>query len=150
MLGQVTSLAESREAARHGQMLKAAELAIQSDAMSVERRLCLESMHASGNQKFDAVAAAVVIGDDAQPKLEVAAIDPQSKFEWISIAVDALLHGWREAESIELDETRTVTITEIEGLAFPATIDGETISMPSGTTIRLERHAANVLRARPG
>jgi len=68
----------------------------------------------------------------------------------VTIAVDALMHGWREAESIDMDETRTVIITDIEGREFPATIDGETLSMPSGTTIRLKRHAANVLRARPG
>lgn len=150
MMGQVTTLAESREAARHGQIIKAAELAVQSGAMNIERRLRLEAVHAQGNQKLDAVAAAVVIGDGPVPKLEVAAIDPRSTLDWVTIAVDALMHGWREAESIEMDETRTVTITDIEGLAFPATIDGETVTMPSGTTISLKRHAANVLRARPG
>jgi diacylglycerol kinase family enzyme len=150
MMGQVTTLAESREAARHGQIIKAAELAVQSGAMNLERRLRLEAVHADGNQKLDAVAAAVVIGDGPVPKLEVAAIEPRSTLDWVTIAVDALVHGWREAESIEMDETRTVTITDIEGLEFPATIDGETVTMPSGTTISLKRHAANVLRARPG
>ena len=65
MMGQVTALAESREAARHGQLLKAAQLAINSDALTLDRRLRLESVHASGNQTFDAVAAAVVIGGAA-------------------------------------------------------------------------------------
>tara|TARA_R110000787_G_scaffold22424_6_gene65172 strand:- start:6389 stop:7435 length:1047 start_codon:yes stop_codon:yes gene_type:complete len=148
MMGQVTTLAESREAARNGQLLKAAEIAVQSDAMNIERRLRLESMHSGGKQTFDAVAAAVVIGDGDVPRLEVAAIEPRSTFDWMAIAVDALLNGWRDADSIDMDETRSVRVTDIEGQDFPATIDGETVAMPSGTVISLKRHAANVLRAR--
>ena len=149
MMGQVTALAESREAARHGQLLKAAQLAVSSDALTLDRRLRLESVHASGNQTFDAVAAAVVIGGGPAPRLDVAAVDPQSTFDWMAIAVDALANGWREADSIEIDETRTVLITDVDGEEFAATIDGETLTMPSGTIISLKRHAANVLRARP-
>ncbi len=67
----------------------------------------------------------------------------------MAIAVDALANGWRDADSIEIDETRTVLITDIDGQEFAATIDGETVTMPSGTVISLKRHAANVLRARP-
>ncbi len=149
MMGQVTALAESREAARHGQLLKAAQLAVNSDALTLDRRLRLESVHASGNQTFDAVAAAVVIGGGSAPRLEVAAIHPQSALDWMAIAVDALANGWRDADSIEIDETRTVLITDFDGQEFAATIDGETVTMPSGTIISLKRHAANVLRARP-
>jgi len=148
MMGQVTALAESREAARHGQLLKAAQLAVNSDPLALDRRLRLESVHASGNQTFDAVAAAVVIGGGSVPRLDVAAVDPQSTFDWMAIAVDALANGWRDADSIEIDETRTVLITDIDGQEFAATIDGETVTMQSGTVISLKRHAANVLRAR--
>ncbi|MEQ9653783.1 diacylglycerol kinase family protein [Hyphomonas sp.] len=148
MMGQVTLLAESREAVRQGHLFKAAEVAVQSDAMSVERRLRLESRHASGNQTFDAVAAAVVIGDGDVPRLEVAAIEPSSAYDWMAIAFDALMNGWRDAESIDMDETRNVLITDIDGREFSATIDGESVIMPSGTVISLKRHAANVLRAR--
>jgi diacylglycerol kinase family enzyme len=148
MMGQVTTLAKSREAARHGQLLKAAEIAVQSDAMNLNRRLRIESQHASGNQTFDAVAAAVVIGSGEVARLEVAAIEPRSTFDWMAIAFDALLNGWRDAELIYVDETRIVVITDIEGQDFSATIDGETVTMASGTVISLKRHAANVLRAR--
>lgn len=149
MMGQMTALAESREAARHGQLLEAAQLAINSDALTLDRRLRLESVHASGNQTFDAVAAAVVIGGGSAPRLKVAAIHPQTTFDWMAIAVDALANGWRDADSIEIDETKTVLITDVDGIEFAATVDGETVTMQSGTIISLKRHAANVLRARP-
>lgn len=149
MMGQVTALAESREAARRGQLLEAARLAVNSDALALDRRLRLESVHASGNQTFYAVAAAVVIGGGSTPRLEVAAIQPQSAFEWMAIAMDAMANGWRDVDSIEIDETKTVSIADIDGIEFAATIDGEIVTMPSGTIISLKRHAANVLRARP-
>ncbi|KCZ93909.1 diacylglycerol/lipid kinase family protein [Hyphomonas johnsonii] len=149
MVGKVTNLAAPREAARRGELLKAAEMAVQADAMSVERRLTLLASHGEWRQAFNAVAAAIVVGAGQEPKLEVAAIDPNSTLDWLAIAFDALIHGWREAESIDLDETRTVQITDVEGLVVPATIDGEVLELPSGATVTLKRHAANVLRARP-
>jgi diacylglycerol kinase family enzyme len=148
MMGQVTILAESREEVRQGRLLKAAEMAVQSDAMSLERRLRLESHHTSGSQTFEAVAAAVVVGDGDVARLEVAAIEPRSTYDWMAIAFDALRNGWRDADSIDMDETRNVLITDIEGREFSATIDGESVIMPSGTVVSLKRHAANVLRAR--
>lgn len=150
MMGQVTMLAESREAVRHGCLMKAAEMIMQSDAMSLDRRLRLESYHASGNQSLDAVAAAVVIGDGDVPRLEIAAVEPRSTYDWMAIAFDALMNGWRDAASIEVDETRNVQITDIDGHELPVTIDGEATVIPSGTVISLKRHAANVLRARGG
>ncbi|MCA8892880.1 MAG: NAD(+)/NADH kinase [Hyphomonas sp.] len=152
LFGRLTGLAETREAVRKGELVNAAQALVEGEVLDVETRLRLSWTKLSGRpgkteQTISAVAAAVALNSSPVPAFEVAAIDPNNTMGLVSTALDAMVHGWKEAGPVEHDVSETVTVHELEGGDIPATLDGEQVSFTSPVHIQLVEEAARVLCA---
>lgn len=150
LFGRMTALAGSREAVRKGDLLDAAQTLMEGGVLDVETRLRVTSRHRSGEQLINAVAAAVVVSGSDVPALEMAAIDPESTLDLLGTAIDAMIHGWKNAEPVERDISRSITIHDLSNSRIPATLDGEQVSFKTPVRIRMIDDAARVLRAGAG
>nr|WP_321510003.1 diacylglycerol kinase family protein [uncultured Hyphomonas sp.] len=152
LFGRLTGLAETREAVRKGELINAAQALADGEVLDVETRLRLSwtKMSDKTEQTISAVAAAVALKSSGTPALEVAAIDPDSTMDLVSTALDAMVHGWKEAGPVEHDVTETVTVHELERGDIPATLDGEQVTFTSPVRIQLVKQAARVLCAETG
>jgi diacylglycerol kinase family enzyme len=155
LFGRLTALAETREAVRKGELLDAAQALVEGEVLDVETRLRLswkalpDHLH-TGEHLLSAVAAAVALTKDGPPAFEVAAIDPDSTLDLMSTALDAMIHGWKQADPVEYGVSRSVTVHELGDAAIPATLDGEQVSFAGPVHIRMIEQAARVLYAEPG
>ena len=155
LFGRLTGLAETREAVRKGELINAAQALVEGEVLDVETRLRLcwaKQCETPGKaeQAISAVAAAVALKSGPSPAFEVAAIDPASTMDLISTALDAMVHGWKDAGPVEHDVSETVTVHELEDAAIPATLDGEQVTFTSPVKVRLVKEAAKVLCAGAG
>jgi len=150
LFGRLTAFAESREAMRQGALLEAAQAVIGNQVLDVKTRLRITSRHKSGEKLTSAVAAAIVVSDEEVPALEVAAVDPESTFELLATAVDAMMHGWRDAEPVERDISRSITIHDLGDGKIPATLDGERVMFDTPVEVKMLDNAARILRAGAG
>ena len=155
LFGRLTGLAETREAVRKGELRDAAQALVEGDVLDVETRLRLSwaTRHGSPNaseQTISAVAAAVALRSGPSPAFEVAAIDPGSTLELFATAIDAMIHGWKDAEPVEHDLSDSVVVHDLEGSEIPATLDGEQVSFTSPVRIELVAQAAQVLCVETG
>nr|WP_321440290.1 diacylglycerol kinase family protein [uncultured Hyphomonas sp.] len=149
LFGRLTGLAESREAVRKGELINAAQALADGEVLDVETRLRLSwtKMSDKTEQTISAVAAAVAVKSSGAPALEVAAIDPDSTMDLVSTALDAMVHGWKDAGPVEHDVSEMVSVHELEGGDIPATLDGEQVTFTSPVRIQLVKQAARVLCA---
>jgi diacylglycerol kinase family enzyme len=152
LFGRLTGLAETREAVRKGELLEAAHALVEGEILDVETRLRLswEKKRASSGmsqQTISAVAAAVALNSGHIPRFEVASIDPDSTLDLLSTALDAVVHGWKEADPVEHDISEAVTVHDLNGADIPATLDGERVTFTSPVRIRLVKEAARVICA---
>ena len=150
LFGRLTGLAETREAVRKGELRNAAQALVEGEVLDVETRLRLSWAKSragapSSGQTISAVAAAVALTSGAPPKFEVAAIDPNSTMELFSTALDAMVHGWKDAEPVLHDVSEAVSVHDLGGADIPATLDGEQVSFSSPVRIELVEQAARVL-----
>ncbi|KCZ48575.1 MULTISPECIES: diacylglycerol kinase family protein [unclassified Hyphomonas] len=152
LLGRLTGLAETREAVRKGELRDAAQALVEGNVLDIETRLRLawktrDGQSGLSEQTISAVAAAVAITSGPSPAFEVAAIDPGSTMELFSTALDAMIHGWKDAGPVQHDVTNSVTVHDLGGAEIPATLDGEQVSFTSPVHVELIGQAARVLCA---
>ncbi len=152
LFGRLTGLAETREAVRKGDLRDAAQALVEGDVLDVETRLRLSWARQDGRpdlseQAINAVAAAVALTSGPSPAFEVAAIDPNSTMELFSTALDAMIHGWKDAGPVQHDVSDTVAVHDLSGADIPATLDGEQVTFSSPVRIHLIKEAARVLCA---
>ena len=150
LFGRLTAFAETREAVRQGDILEAAQAMIDSHVLDVKTRLRITSRHREGEQLTNAVAAAIVVSGGQTPALEVAAIDPDSTFELLTTAIDAMVHGWRDAGPVERDIARSITVHDLTDSRIPATLDGERVVFETPVEVKMLDAAARILRAGAG
>jgi len=150
LFGRLTAIAESREAVRQGALLEAAQAVIGNQVLDVKTRLRIASRHTSGEKLTSAVAAAIVVSAEEMPALEIATVDPESTFELLATAVDAMVHGWRDAEPVERHISRSIMIHDLSDGQIPATLDGERVLFNSPVEVKLMDEAARILRAGAG
>jgi len=149
MVGRLTILSESRELLRKGAILEAITAAAKNAAFDIETRLQLRSHVGSRIISTDAVAGAIVLAGEKRPRFDVAAIDPASQLDLVSVGFQSLLNGWRDAEDVSIETASAVTVEDIHDDPIPATLDGEPCELPATCEIRLIPVAAQVLRAKP-
>jgi len=149
MAGRITSLSESRELVRKGAILEAIGAAAKNEVFDMETRLDFRSRVGARTVKTLATAGAVVLAGERRPRFDVAGIDPGSQLELVSVGVQSLLKGWRDAEDVTVEVATTVTLEDVHGEPIPATIDGEPIELPAICEFRLVPNSARVLRAKP-
>lgn len=152
LFGRLTGLAETREAVRKGELRDAAQALVEGEVLDVETRLKLSWARQHGRsdlseQEIQAVAAAVTLKSGPSPAFEIAAIDPNSTMELFSTALDAMIHGWKDAGPVEHDVSDTVAVHDLAGTDIPATLDGEQVTFSSPVRIDLVKDAARVLCA---
>jgi len=150
LFGRLTGLAETREAIRKGALRDAANALVEGEVLDVETRLRLTwltrgSESGLSEQTISAVAAAVALTSAPDPALEVAAIDPGSTMELFTTALDAMMHGWKQAEPVSHGVSDAVSVHDLGGDEIPATLDGEQVSFTSPVHVELVRKAARVL-----
>ncbi len=152
LFGRLTGLAQTREAVRKGELRDAAQALVEGEVLDVETRLKLSWVRQQGEpgmseQEIDAVAAAVTLTNGPSPAFEIAAIDPNSTMELFSTALDAMIHGWKDAGPVEHDVSDTVAVQDMSGADIPATLDGEQVTFSSPVRVDLINNAARVLSA---
>ena len=155
LFGRLTGLAETREAVRKGDLRDAAQALVDGEVLDVETRLRLswatkQSQSNPTQQTISAVAAAVALTSGPSPTFEVAAVDPNSTMELFSTALDAMIHGWKDAEPVRHDLSDAVAVHELGGADIPATLDGELVRFASPVRIELVEQAARVLFSEAG
>ncbi len=149
MVGRLTTLSESRELVRKGAFLEAITAAAKNSVFDMETRLQLSSRVGSRIISTDATAGAIVLAGEKRPRFDVAAIDPASQLDLVSVGFQSLLNGWRDAEDVSIETASGVTVEDIHGDPIPATIDGEPCELPPICEFRLIPVAAQVIRAKP-
>jgi diacylglycerol kinase family enzyme len=149
MVGRLTCLSESRELFRKGAFLEAIGAAANNAVFDMESRLQLRSHIGARIVSTEATAGAIVLAGERRPRFEVAAIDPASQLDLVSVGFQSLLSGWRDAEDVSVETASAVTVEDIHGDVIPATIDGEPCELPAVSEFRLIPEAARVLRAKP-
>lgn len=149
MVGRLTTLSESRELFRSGAILEAISAAAKNQAFDMETRLQLRSHIGSRIVSTSATAGAIVMAGEKRPRFDVAAIDPSTQLDLITVGIQSLLSGWRDAEDVSVETAGTVTVEDVNGDTIPATIDGEPIELPPVSEFHLVPFAAKVLRAKP-
>jgi len=149
MAGRLTTLSESRELFRSGAILEAISAAAANQAFDMETRLQLRSHIGSRIVSTDATAGAIVMAGERRPRFDVAAIDPATPLDLITVGFQTLLSGWRDADDVSVETAGLVTVEDINGDPVPATIDGEPCELPPVSECRLVPVAAKVLRAKP-
>jgi len=149
MVGRLTCLSESRELIRKGAFLEAISAAAQNEVFDMETRLMLRSRIGERITGTEATAGAIVLAGERRPRFEMAAIDPASQLDLVSVGFQSLLNGWRDADDVTVETANSVTVEDIHGEAIPATIDGEPCELPAISEFRLIPVAAKVLRAKP-
>lgn len=149
MAGRLTTLSESRELVRKGAILEAIGAAAKNEVFDMETRLDFRSRVGARTVKTLATAGAVVLAGERRPRFDVAAIDPGSQLDLLSVGIQSLLSGWRDAEDVNVETASTVTLEDIHGDPIPATIDGEPLELPAICEFRLVPNSARVLRAKP-
>jgi diacylglycerol kinase family enzyme len=85
---------------------------------------------------------------EKRPRFDVAAIDPSTQLDLITVGFQSLFNGWRDADDVSVETASAVTVEDINGDAIPATIDGEPCELPPVSEFRLVPVAAKVLRAK--
>ncbi len=149
MAGRLTQLSESRELVRKGSLVEAIGAAMKSEAFDMSTRLRLKSRSGGQTVTAEATAGAIVLAGDRRPRFDVAAIDPDGPADLVSVALQSLFKGWRDAEDVDVEPAQTVILEDTHGEAIPATLDGEPCELPAVCHIRLVPNAVRVLRARP-
>lgn len=149
MVGRLTSLSESRELVRKGALFEAITAAAKNEVFNMETRLHLHSHRGSGTVSTPATAGAVVLAGEKRPRFDVAAIDPSSQLDLVSVGFQSLISGWRDASDVAVEVAGTVTLEDIHGEPIPATIDGEPYELPARCEFRLIPSSARVIRAKP-
>lgn len=149
MAGRLTTLSESRELVRQGAILEAIGAAARNEVFDMETRLDFRSRVGSRTVKMLATAGAVVLAGERRPRFDVAAIDPDSQLDLVSVGVQSLLKGWRDADDVTVEIATSVVLEDVHGEPIPATIDGEPIELPAISEFRLVPDSARVIRAKP-
>lgn len=149
MAGRITQLSESRELVRKGALIEAVGAAAQNNVFDMETRLAIHSQLAGQTVLTEATAAAIILAGDRRPRFDVAAIDPNSPFDLMSVGLQSLFKGWRDAEDVTVEPATRVSLADLHGEPIPATLDGEPIALPAACEIRLIPDAVRVLRAKP-
>ena len=149
MFGRLTRLTDAREAVRKGELLEAARTIVTSNAFDVNAHLTFRIAHAGESEVIEAAAGAIIVTGNRRPRLEVAAINPDSAFDLVSIGLQSWMKDWHEVEAVESDEGREVFVSELNGRSIPATLDGETCELSGAISARIVPQAARVFRARP-
>ncbi len=149
MVGRLTCLSESRELFRKGAFLDAISAAAKNEVFDMESRLQLRSHAGACIVSTEATAGAIVLAGERRPRFEVAAIDPASQLDLVSVGFQSLLSGWRDAEDVSVETANAVTVEDIHGDVIPATIDGEPCELAPVAEFRVIPKAARVLRAQP-
>jgi diacylglycerol kinase family enzyme len=148
MVGRLTTLGESRELVRKGAFLEAIGAAAKNEAFDMETRLKLSSRYAARTVTTPATAGAIVLAGERRPRFDVAAIDPDSQLDLVSVGFQSLIGGWRDAEDIEVEIATSVHLEDAHGDPIPSTIDGEPYELPPVCEFRLIPKSARVVRAK--
>ena len=148
MVGRLTTLSESRELVRKGALLEAIGAAARNEAFDMKTRLKLSSRYAARTVITPATAGAIILGGERRPRFDVAAIDPDSQMDLVSVGFQSLNGGWRDAEDIEMEIATSVLLEDDHGDPIPSTIDGEPRELPPVCEFRLIPKSARVIRAR--
>jgi diacylglycerol kinase family enzyme len=149
MVGRVTTLSESRELVRKGALFEAITAAAKNEVFNMETRLNLYAHRGSGSVITPATAGAIVLAGERRPRFEVAAIDPSSQLDLVSVGFQSLISGWRDAEDVTVEIASKVTLEDVHGEPIPATIDEEPFELPPMCDFRLVPDSARVVRAKP-
>ncbi len=145
MIGTLTGLGESREKLRDGNVIEAAQLVADTDALDITTRLRLHSRSRQQNEAVQATAAAIALREDGSEEFDLAVIDPSSHLDLVAIAVNALISGWENAEGIRHIMTKGVEVLDAYDEGIPATLDGEPCTLPSRFEVELVTNAARVI-----
>lgn len=149
MVGRITSLSESRELVRKGALFEAITAAAKNEVFNMETRLNLHARRSSGTVTTAATAGAIVLAGEKRPRFDVAAIDPSSQLDLLSVGFQSLISGWRDADDVTVEIANAVTLEDIHNEPIPSTIDGEPIELPARCEFRLIPVSARVVRAKP-
>jgi hypothetical protein len=147
MIGNLTHLAESREALREGKPLQAVGELAQNPVLDLHTALQLRATlpGEAGVEEIPATAAGILPAV-AGACLELGAIDPSNILELTATAIAALSRDWREVDGIARRIATQIDVRQLDGQEIHATLDGEPL-MPETTFTRLDA-AATVLSAR--
>ena len=148
MLGRLTKLTDAREAVRRGAVVEAAQALTSAEALDLKTRLTFKVEDSTDAEPIEAAAGALVVAGNRWPRFEIAVINPDSVLDLMAIGLESWIKGWREAEAVETNVGRKVSITELKGRAIPATFDGELTELSGAVTAHVVPNAARVLRAR--
>ncbi|MEQ9505754.1 MAG: diacylglycerol kinase family protein [Hyphomonas sp.] len=148
MVGRLTTLSESRELVRKGALLEALGAAAKNEVFDMETRLKLSSRFAARTITTAATAGAIILGGERRPRFDVAAIDPGSQLDLVSVGFQSLINGWRDAEDVTVEIATSVCLEDDHGEPIPSTIDGEPYELPPVCEFRLIPKSARVIRAR--
>lgn len=150
MLGNLTHLAESREALRAGNPLEAVAALGQAPVLDLETTLDVRADHGgeAGVTHLPATAAAVLPSARMGGGLEVGAIDPGNILELTATGLAAMFRDWRELDTVSRVFARTVIVEQRHGEDIHATLDGEIVMLPPRVIFSRVDQAARVLSAR--
>lgn len=150
MVGNLTHLAESREALRAGRPLEAVAALGQAPVLDLETVLDIRADRGgeAGVMHLPATAAAILPSGRLGGGLEVGVIDPGNFLELTATGLAAMFRDWRELDSVSRVLAQTVIVEHRLGQEIHATLDGEVVMLPSRAIFSRIDAAARVLSAR--
>lgn len=148
MFGRLTRLTDAREAVRRGAVVEAAQAIANGNVLDVKSRLEFKIEDSLDSQPIEAAAGALVITGNRWPRFDVAVINPDSVLDLVAIGLESWIKGWRDAEAVETEAGRKVSIHDVSEREIPVTFDGELTEMSGTITAHIVPNAARVLRAR--
>jgi len=145
IFGDPSRWAEAREAAREGDLAKAAEQGLEALNKAFGRGVSYEFGDASGDAEAVCVICPLAsrVLDDEDTALEAVVIDPQGPLDVLKLAARALASDWRDDPNVQTARVRKVVIRSDSPI--PAILDGETVELPAEVTVQFVRTAFRAL-----
>lgn len=145
LIGKMTGLALSREHVRDGNLIGAFDTLAGADLLDLGTVLDLKL----DGMTVRATTAGLFVPEKSGDPMHIFTIDPAGLGELAQIGLSGLIGDWREAEGVLESETRSLSLSLVEGVAIAATIDGEPCEIPMPQTVELIEKACLVMGTEP-
>lgn len=150
MFGELAGLSRAREAIREGRPMAAVEQASDIGAFNLATSLAFHQLHEGETGRAgQATALAAFVPEKGMNGLDIGWIDPDSLAELAALGIEIAMGDWRAANGVEYHRWEGLRIFHATEDEIEATLDGEPVRLPSGTSVTFVPEAACVLAAPP-
>lgn len=144
--GQLTRLAEAREAIRHGNVVAAVSGLIEQPVFDFDHKLRLLS---NDGEPIGSPAPAIgcVLEGVGEQRIAIGALNVDNLADLGSAAIAASLNDWKETDRIEVGRGTAFALETAGylGRSVPCMIDGEPMEMDLPISIRIVENAGRIL-----